>query len=462
MFIEQFYNKGLAQASYYISSDGVAAVIDPMRDVRPYLDLAAQRNEKIRYVLETHLHCDFVSGHLELARASDAVIIFGPGAATTFQSRQLNDGDELAVGRVKLKLFHTPGHTQESSCFLLLDEHDIPHSIFTGDTLFVDEVGRPDVRPEDQSIENMASILYDSISNRILKLPSYTIVYPGHGAGSVCGKTIGSEKHTTVGVQKQNNYALKSRTREDFISTVLEGLPVRPEYFSRCHDINRNGYELLDNILGKSGVKLSAGKVQELLSLPDTLVIDTKPAVRYEKVMIKNSIHIGTDGIFELTAAALIPPDKKLVLVTEPGASDEVIARLASVGLTNVAGFMDQQSKEPFPAGFETESFESISTGDFVSRFRYNSCQVIDVRNQDEWIPGFVAGSRLISLSELENKIGELDKTKLTFIYCAENYRSMVAASVLKRNGFTNVVCIEGGMSKLKDSSVQIKQLSSI
>jgi hydroxyacylglutathione hydrolase len=462
MFIEQFYNKGLAQASYYISSDGVAVVIDPMRDVRPYLELAAKRKEKITYVLETHLHCDFVSGHLELARAVGATIFFGPGTSTGFHSKQLNDGDELEVGRIKLKVFHTPGHTMESSCFLLLDERDIPHSIFTGDTLFVDEVGRPDVRPDDHGVVQMASSLYDSISNRILKLPSYTIVYPGHGAGSVCGKTIGSEKHTTIGIQKQNNYALKSPTREDFISTVLEGLPGRPEYFSRCHDINRNGYESLDTILSLSCVRLTADQVLELLASNDILVVDTRPAIQYEKLMIKNSLHIGADGVFELTAAALIPPDKRLILVTEPGKSDEVIARLASVGLTNIAGYMDQNFQEHFPVGFEKENFEAIGAGDFASRFRYNSCQVIDVRNPDEWVPGFVAGSRLICLNDLENNISDLDKNKLTFVYCAENYRSLVAASVLKRNGFTNVVCIEGGISKLKETPVQLKQLSSI
>lgn len=462
MFIEQFYNKGLAQASYYIGSDGEAVVIDPMRDVRPYLNLASQRQEKIRYVLETHLHCDFVSGHLELAMATNAGIFFGPGTLTGYLSQQLKDGEELAVGRIKLKLYHTPGHTHESSCFLLLDERENPHSIFTGDTLFVDEVGRPDVRPDHNGIEHMASSLYDSLSNKILKLPSYTIVYPGHGAGSVCGKTIGSEKHTTIGIQKQKNYSLKSRSKEDFISTVLEGLPGRPDYFERCHDINRNGYESLQSILDKSGVHLSAEHVTEMLSFSDTLVLDTRPAVHNEKFVIKNSLHIGTDGIFELTAAALIPPDSRLVLVTESGASNAVIARLASVGLTNVVGFFDHNLNDQLPNGFEQDKYEVISASEFVSRFRYNSCQVVDVRNPDEWVPGFVAGSRLVSINELEERIDELERTKLTYIYCAENYRSLVAASILKRNGFVNVVCIEGGMSRLKETTVQLRQLTSM
>jgi len=461
MYIEQIYTGSLSQAAYYVESGGEAAVIDPMLDVKPYIDLAAKRGVTIRYIFETHFHADFISGHNELSRITGAEIIFGPGAVAGYKMRAADDGDMFHLGFITLKLLHTPGHTPESCSLLLLDERNIPHSVFTGDTLFVDDVGRPDLAVSSNvNMNQMAGMLYDSIESKLLSLPNYVIVYPGHGAGSACGKSIGTELHTTIGMQKQSNYALKANSREEFIKLVTDGLNNPPRYFSRVAAMNKNGYSNPDALLKGKLKPYSAIELKSLLDSGNVLLLDTRSAETFAKGFIPGSVFIGLEGALSAIAGSILDPSEQIIIVADHNREQDVVTALARVGFENVKGYLEGGFPAWIKSGEPIDHIDSVSAEDFELRFRYNAATVIDVRNPDEWVPGFVAGAKLISLSSLENKLNEIDRNKISFVYCAAGFRAMVAASLLKKNGFDKVVNISGGIMKIRKTQIPIKQLS--
>ena len=461
MYIEQLYTSCLAEAAYYIESDGEAAIIDPMREVSAYLELAQSRGAVIKYVFETHFHADFVSGHLDLAAKTGAKIVYGPTASPLYSIICASDGQEFAIGRVTLKVLHTPGHTLESSCFLLLDERHHPHSIFTGDTLFVGEVGRPDLAvKENLSKFELAGMLYESIESKLKPLPNYVVVYPGHGAGSACGKSIGKETFSTIGIQKNQNYALKARSKEDFVKLVTEGLNDPPAYFFMDALINRKGYESIDAVITRNNTPIAIADFKTIIGKANTIVIDCRTAEAFGSGFIPGSINIGLDGSFAMIAGGLLKPETTLVLVTDPGKNEEAILRLSRIGYENVVGYLEGGINAWISAGEEVDSIPSVDAILFSHNYRYTDNMVLDVRYPDEWVPGFVAGAKLIELFKLEQKVKELDREKNIYIYCAGGYRSMVAASILRRLGFKNIYNISGGMKKIQKTPIPIRQLT--
>ncbi len=339
MYIEQLYTNCLAEAAYYIESEGEAAIIDPLRETEPYIELAARRKSKIKYVFETHFHADFVSGHIDLARKVNAPIVYGPMAQTQYQVVNAKDGQEFKIGKLTLRVLHTPGHTPESSCFLLLDEQGREHAIFTGDTLFVGDVGRPDLLDGVMSREELAGMLYDSLNRHIKTLPDHVIVYPAHGPGSACGKNIGKETHSTIGEQKKFNYALKDQSREAFIQELTSGILPPPQYFFEDARINKQGYDPIDEVIDRNSRALIFEQVDSLVR-KGTLVLDTRPADEFEKGFIPGSINIGLNGQFAVWVGTLIPIDQPVVLVTMPGKERESVLRLARVGYEKVEGYL--------------------------------------------------------------------------------------------------------------------------
>lgn len=461
MYIEQIYTSCLSEVAYYIESGGEAAIIDPMRDIDVYLNIAARRGAKIKFVFETHFHADFVSGHIDLANKTNAIIIFGPGAEAGYKIYTATDGEEFLLGNNKIKVLHTPGHTLESCCYLLLDENQNPHSVFSGDTLFVDEVGRPDL-PVTAGLtkSQLAEMLYDSIERKLKPLPNYVVLYPGHGPGSPCGKAIGVELHSTMGAQKLSNYAMKANNKEDFIKKVIDGLPEPPAYFFMDSQINRNGYLNIDEVLMNNIVPLSVDTVKKLVKTEKAIILDTRNGSDFMKAFIPGSVNIGLNGNFSLIAGSILNPLKKLIIICDKGKERESVLNLARIGFENVAGFLDGGFDSWINQNEIIESIGSISAGDFEMRFKFNSCTLLDVRNEYEWIPAFVAGSKLISLQNVENHLSEIDRDKQCYIYCNDGYRSMVAASLLKRNGFSKVINIDGGMEMLRKTKIPLRQLT--
>lgn len=463
MFIDQLLTASLSQFSYYIESNGEAAIVDPMREIAQYIDLAKKRGASIKYIFETHFHSDFVSGHLDLAKQTGAKIIFGPNAVAEYEMYTATDNEVFNLGAINLKVLHTPGHTPESCCILLLDERQIPHSVFTGDTLFVSDVGRPDLATGSAyTKEQMAGVLYDSIQTRLLSLPNYVVVYPGHGAGSACGKTIGKELHSTIGVQKSTNYALKTGSKPEFIKAVTEGLPVPPPYFYIDAEINRKGYSSLTEVMNNKVKALSVENVQAVLQNKETVIIDTRSENEFAEAMIPGSVFIGLDGAFETTAGNILDINIPLILVTAPGRENEAVLRLARIGFENVEGYLSGGVEAWKSSGLEMGEVKQYSAEEFAERFRYNSCNVIDVRNPDEWIPGFVSGAKLIALPDLLKNISKLDPEKMCFVYCLKGYRSMVACSILLKHHFANVVNVSGGMVNIRKTAISVRQLSSL
>lgn len=460
MYIEQLYTNCLAEAAYYIESEGEAAIIDPLRETQPYLALAEKRNAKIRYIFETHFHADFVSGHIDLAAATGAEIIYGPGASADYDIRVAEDGEDLQLGSLKIRVLHTPGHTLESSCFLLLDQNGNPHSIFTGDTLFVGDVGRPDLAvKQDLTREQLAGMLYDSIEQKIKSLPTYVNVYPGHGPGSACGKVIGSETFSTIGEQLNSNYALKAKSKKEFIELVTEGLNEPPRYFFMDAAINRKGYDPINEVLKANNKPLTADQVRAMNS-DDVIIIDTRDAAEFADGHIPGSVNIGINGNFAVTVGTIIDPETDLILVTEQGREEETILRLARVGYEKVKGYLAGGFNEWTKNGLPVSTVDTISATDFAERFRYNSCMALDVRNPDEWVPGFVAGAKLLPLAKIWTEEQPVDGDKTCFVYCAGGYRSMVAVSLLKKRGYKDLVNVIGGMRELKKTDIAIRQLT--
>ena len=457
MKVEQIYTGCLAQGAYYIESNGEAVVIDPLREVQPYIEKAEKDNAKIKYVLETHFHADFVSGHLDLAKKTGATIVFGPTAKPGFEAHVAEDGEILNVGNIQIKVIHTPGHTMESTCFLLIDENGKETSLFTGDTLFIGDVGRPDLAQKviaDLTQEKLAAHLYDSLHNKIIPLADDIIVYPAHGAGSACGKNMSKETTDTLGNQKKTNYALQPMSKEKFIDEVLDGLMPPPGYFPENVLMNIKGYESIDEVLHKGTQALSPTEFEVAANETDALLLDTRDAQTFAKGFIPNSINIGIDGNFAPWAGTLIPDIKQtILLIADEGREEEIVTRLARVGYDNTIGYLKGGFEAWKKAGKETDAIESISVDELAKRMEENpDLNILDVRKKSEHFSEHVLDSENIALDYINEHIAEVNKDKTYYVHCAGGYRSMIFNSILKARGYDNLIDVQGGFDAIKAS----------
>lgn len=450
MYIQQIYTNCLAEAAYYIESDGEAAIIDPLRDIDVYLDLSKERNTSIKYVFETHFHADFVSGHSDLKDATGAEIVYGPGAKASYEITAADDNQVFSLGNIKIKVLHTPGHTLESACFLVLDEEGKEHSIFTGDTLFVGDVGRPDLAVSSTiSSTDLASMLYSSITDKLKPLPSETVMYPGHGPGSQCGKSLGPEIESTLGAQLNGINSVINQTREEFVEMVTSGLNTPPQYFPKNAGINKSGTnKSVDAILKDSLKPLSVDEFKSEAGIDNTVILDTRPATDFPKGFVPNSISIGLEGFFAVWVGTLLEDlNTRILLVTEEGKEKDSITRLARVGYDNVIGFLDGGVEAWKNAGSPIEKVENVCPSKFKES--YESFNVLDVRTAAEFENGHLSNALNIPLAELESRLAELDEKETYYVHCKSGYRSIIACSVLKKNGIKGVVNIKKGYDAL-------------
>lgn len=459
MNIEQIYTGCLAQGAYYIESNGEAAIIDPLRETAPYIERAKARGAKIKYVLETHFHADFVSGHLDLAKKTGAPIVYGPNANPSFDAHIAKDGEELKLGNVTIKVLHTPGHTMESTCYLLIDENGKPHSIYTGDTLFIGDVGRPDLAQKMGSItqEDLAGYLYDSLHNKVMTLPDDVIVYPAHGAGSACGKNMSKETSDTLGNQKKTNYALKAESKEQFIKEVTDGLLPPPAYFPQNVAMNKGVIESVDSVKERGMRALTPDQFELVAETEGALVLDTRGAQTFKDGFVPRSINIGIKGDFAPWVGAMVPDVKHpLLLVTDEGMEDEVVTRLARVGYDNVLGYLKGGIAAWKASGKEADTIESISAEEFAKRFAKDKLRVIDVRKDGEYLAEHVDGAWHASLQYINQNLAAFSKEEPNYIHCAGGYRSMVAASLLKARGYHNIIDVAGGFNAISKTDVKV------
>jgi len=457
MKIEQIYTGCLAQGAYFISSNGEAAVIDPLREVAPYIEKAARANVKIKYVFETHFHADFVSGHLDLAEKTGAEIVYGPKANTGFKAHIAKDEEVFKLGDITIKVLHTPGHTMESSCYLLSDASGKETALFSGDTLFIGDVGRPDLAQNGAvSRDDLAGILFESLRSKIMTLPNDITVYPAHGAGSACGKSMSKETSDSLGNQKKFNYALRAdMTKEEFIKEVTSGLTEPPQYFPENVKMNRDGYESIDDVLERGDHALTPEAFEKKANQTSALILDTRKPDDFARGFIPNSINIGIDGGFAPWVGALIPDLKQpILLVTEPGREEEVITRLARVGYDYAIGYLNGGYDSWEKAGKEIDTVTSLPAADFAGRYAEGNIKVIDVRKPDEFETGHVEGAENIALDTINESMSALSKNETLYVHCAGGYRSMIAASILKSRGFDDVVNIEGGFGAIEKTDV--------
>jgi hydroxyacylglutathione hydrolase len=450
MYIQQLYTNCLAEAAYYIESDHEAAIIDPLRETEPYIELADQRGSKIKYVFETHFHADFVSGHIDLSKKVNAPIIYGPGAETEYAIYNANDGEEFALGKVKIKVLHTPGHTPESTCYLLIDEHGKQHAIFTGDTLFVGDVGRPDLLDGLMSPEMLAGMMYDSLTTKIKTLPDDVIVYPAHGPGSACGKNIGKETFSTIGEQKKLNYALKDMSREEFVEKITDGILPPPQYFFEDARINKTGYEPIEDVIRENTRPLSVADVRKFVN-EGAVILDTRSADDFEKGFIPGSVNIGLNGQFAVWVGTLIDINKKIVLITDKSKEEETVLRLARVGYENVVGYLDA----PLSSYSTLESVQSIDATEVSSEIE-KGAEVLDVRKHGEWNISHLKAATFLPLTEFPGNLLQLDKRKTYIVHCGGGYRSMVAISIMKKHGFKDLINVLGGFGQMQKAGLEI------
>ncbi len=458
MKVEQIYTGCIAHAAYYIESKGEVAIFDPLREVQPYIDRANADNAKIKYVFETHFHADFVSGHLDLAKKTGAKIVYGPTAKPGFEAIVAEDNQVFELGDYKIKVIHTPGHTMESTTYLLIDENGKEHGIITGDTLFIGDVGRPDLAQHviaDLTQEKLASHLYDSLRNRIMPLSDDLIVYPNHGAGSACGKKMSKETTDTLGNQKKTNYALRAdMTREEFIEELLTGLTTPPGYFPKNVLMNIQGYESLDTILDRGKNGLTPEAFELLANETGALVLDTRAPEVFAKGFIPNSINIGLEGNFAMWVGEMIPDiQQQILLVTDEGKEEEAIIRLSRVGYDNSIGYLEGGFKSWKEAGKEIDSVERLTAKDLEAMYG-KAPIIIDVRRKSEFDSEHVVNAVNIPLNELNQHLSEIPKEKQFVMHCAGGYRSMIAASILKSRGYHNFKDVEGGMTELLKTDI--------
>ncbi|GHM99905.1 MBL fold metallo-hydrolase [Cytophagales bacterium WSM2-2] len=451
MYIQQLYTNCLAEAAYYIESEGEAAIIDPIRETEPYLDLAKQRGSIIKYIFETHFHADFVSGHIDLSKKTGATIVYGPMADTKYKVRNAADGEIFQLGKLKIKTLHTPGHTPESSCFLLFDESGKEHAVFTGDTLFVGDVGRPDLLDGKMSSEELASMLYDSLNNKLKPLGDHVLVYPAHGPGSACGKSIGKETFSTIGEQKKFNYAMKAPNREQFIKEVTDGILPPPNYFFEDARINKDGYSSVDEVVNRNNRALNADEFNKVVS-NGALILDSRKADDFEKGFIAGALNIGLNGQFAIWAGTLINIHQPLVLVTEPGKEHESVLRLARVGYENVRGYLEGGIAS---WNGKLETIKSIQASEMKKEMA-GGIEVIDVRKPGEWGVSHVKDALFVPLAGMPSNLDHLDKNKNYLVHCGGGYRSMTAISLMKTKGFTKLTNIYGGFGAIINAGVEV------
>jgi hydroxyacylglutathione hydrolase len=455
MFIKQLYTGCLSEAAYFIESKGEVAIVDPLRDVETYIQMAAERNAKIKYIFETHFHADFVSGHLELQKQTGAEIIYGPETETSFRAHIAKDGETFKVGDLAIETVHTPGHTLESTCYLLKDENGKPHCIFTGDTLFVGDVGRPDLSSGNMTSEELASVMYDSLQNKIIPLADDIIMYPAHGPGSSCGKNLGPETFSTIGEQKKTNYALQPQSKEEFVKAVTEGLTAAPAYFSVNARINKQGYDSLSDVKSKALTPLSVEEFKSKVA-DGVLIIDTRHATQFTQGFVPGSIFIGLEGRFAEWAGSMLPFDKPMILVTDPGKEEETVVRMARVGFDKTEGYLDGGIEAWKNAGELLDMIIDIEADELAMDLPHDpKMVVVDVRRETEFADGHIKNAVNMPLSEMTDVayIASLEEEANLYIHCAGGYRSVIAASLIKRQGLHNIRNVLGGWGKIKEQT---------
>lgn len=457
MIIEQIYTGCLAQGAYYIESNGEAAIIDPLREVQPYLGKAAKNNALIKYVFETHFHADFVSGHLDLSQKSGAPIVYCPNAKPDFAFISAKDGQEFKLGNVSIKVLHTPGHTMESTCYLLKDEQGKEVALFSGDTLFIGDVGRPDLAQKvaaELTQDILASHLYDSLRNKIMPLADDIIVYPAHGAGSACGKNMSKETTDTLGHQKATNYALRpNMTREEFIKEVTNGLVAPPAYFPLNVMMNIHGYDSIDQVLERGQHALSAEAFEAVANETGALILDTRDPQVFAQGFIPNAINTGIDGNFAPWVGAMITDIKQeILLVTDEGREEEVITRLARVGYDYTVGYLKGGFNTWKNAGMEVDFIKSISVDELAEILDKEEINLIDVRKNSEYLSEHVIDAENLPLDFINDSMSKLDQNKIYYVHCAGGYRSMIFNSTLRARGFDNLIDVKGGFKAIKES----------
>jgi len=459
MKVEQIYTGCLAHAAYYIESNGEAAVFDPLREVQPYLDRAKKDNAKIKYVFETHFHADFVSGHLDLQKKVGAEIVFGPGAKPNYKATTAKDNQIFEVGDYKVKVIHTPGHTMESTTYLLIDEKGKEHGIITGDTLFIGDVGRPDLAQHvvaDLTEEKLAGYLYDSLRNKIMPLSDDLIVYPNHGAGSACGKMMSKETTDTLGHQKKVNYALRpDMTKDEFIKDLLTGLTTPPGYFPKNVLMNIQGYESLDKIMDRATTPYTPEAFEAVANETGALVLDTRNAEDFAKAFIPNSINIGLEGSFAQWVGEMIPNIKQeILLVTYKDKQEEAITRLARVGYDHTVGFLDGGFDTWKNSGKDFEVSKRINADELEAEYKTDKPLIIDVRKKSEFDSEHVVGAINVPLNEINQHLSQFPKDKPFVLHCAGGYRSMIAASILKQRGWQDFTDVRGGFEAISKTTL--------
>ena len=455
MFIKQLYTGCLSEAAYYIESNGESAIIDPLRDIDAYLDLANERKSRIKYIFETHFHADFVSGHLDLAKATGAPIVYGPNTHTKFPVHVAKDGETFNVGDLTIEVLHTPGHTLESSCYLLKDAAGKNYCVFTGDTLFVGDVGRPDLAQKGAEItmNDLAGMMYESLQSKIIPLADEVIVYPAHGPGSSCGKNLGPNTHSTIGEEKKSNYALKAANKQDFIKEVTDGIAAPPSYFPINARINKEGYDSLDNVLEEGLTSLPVDQFKKLLE-NDVIILDTRNATVFTQGFIPGSISIGLEGRFAEWAGSLLPFDAPIALVTDPGKEKETIVRLARVGFDKVKGFLEGGFEAWRTAGEPIDIIIDVEADELMMDIPHDDkLMVVDVRRPIEFADGHLKDALNLPLNDMMDPatMANLEEDQNLYVHCAGGYRSVIAASLLKRQGFHNLRNILGGWGKIKE-----------
>ncbi len=457
MQIEQIYTGCLAQGAYYIQSGNEAAIIDPLREVAPYIAKAKANSAKIKYVFETHFHADFVSGHIDLANETGATIVYGPNANPSFAAQIAKDDEVFKVGNISIRVLHTPGHTMESTCYLLSDEDGKDVALFSGDTLFIGDVGRPDLaqKAAHMTQEELAGTLFDSLRNKIMPLADDIIVYPAHGAGSACGKNMSKETSDTLGHQKESNYALRAdMTREEFIKEVTTGLMPPPAYFPLNVKMNKEGYENITSVLQHGTQALSPAAFETAANETGALMLDTRDPQTFAKGFIPNSINIGIDGNFAPWVGALITDIKQPILViADKGREEEVVTRLARVGYDNSLGYLDGGIDAWLAAGKELDSIVSITATELANKLKANpAINILDVRKNSEYYSEHIPAAENMPLDYVNEQLGELDKNKEYYIHCAGGYRSMIFTSILRARGYDKLVDVKGGFKAIKES----------
>ena len=457
MTVEQIYTGCLAQGAYYIASNGEAVIIDPLREVGPYLDRAEKDGVTIKYILETHFHADFVSGHIDLAAKTGAKIVYGPTANTAFDCHIAQDGEVLKVGDVTIHVLHTPGHTMESTTYLLKDESGKDHAIFSGDTLFLGDVGRPDLAQKAATMtqEDLAGILFDSLRNKIMVLGDDVIVYPGHGAGSSCGKNMSKETVGTIGEQKATNYALRANmTKEEFVAEVTDGLLPPPAYFPENVRLNKTGYESLDKVMERGLRPLSVDAFEVAANETDALILDTRHQDTFIHGFIPQSIFIGIKGSFAMWVGALIPDIKQEILVVaDPGMEEEVVTRLSRVGYDNCIGFLDGGFDAWKNSGKEVDTLSQVTAEELKG---IEGATVVDVRKSGEYLSEHLIDAIHVELDYINDQMASVPQEGTFYVHCAGGYRSVIASSILKARGYHNMVDVAGGFKAIKEAGLKV------